>query len=396
MRGTVVNRHGHFAIVIDEGKDPVTGKRRQRWIATKGSKPEVEAQLNEMMRDLQHGTFVKPAKITVRDYINQWLDSYVKHNLSASTNQNYRSITRKHILPTMGNVVLSELKAQMIQSLENQKLESGLSHSSVIKMHNILHGSLQQALIAGKILNNPCDGVKRPKEQYKEINIMSMDTIHQLLDKAKTDQYYRPYYPLWLTSIHTGLRRGEDMGIKWGEVNLLDLTISINHSLYYQDVPDENGERIALKAPKTKSSRRVISITPSNAVVLREHYQKTNEDRKSLGLPLLTDDDFVFCHLNGKPYLPNTITHAWGAFVRKCGMPGVRLHDCRHAYATHLIANGVPAAIIAKQLGHSSTRMTDRYTHISQEMQRKAAATFEAVFKSTSGQNQRMPPNVVE
>jgi len=396
MRGTVVNRHGHFSIVIDEGKDPVTGKRRQRWIATKGSKPEAEAQLNEMMRDLQHGTFVKPAKIMVRDYVNHWLDTYVKHNLSSSTNQNYRLITRKHILPTLGNMVLSELKAQMIQNLENQKLESGLSHSSVIKLHNILHGSLQQALIAGKILNNPCDGVKRPKEQYKEINIMSMDTIHQLLDKAKTDQYYRPYYPLWLTSIHTGLRRGEDMGIKWGEVNLLDLTISINHSLYYQDVPDENGERIALKAPKTKSSRRVISITPSNAVVLREHYQKTNEDRKSLGLPLLTDDDFVFCHLNGKPYLPNTITHAWGAFVRKCGMPGVRLHDCRHAYATHLIANGVPAAIIAKQLGHSSTRMTDRYTHISQEMQRKAAATFEAVFKSTSGQNQRMPPNVVE
>ena len=106
----------------------------------------------------------------VRDYVNHWLDTYVKHNLSSSTNQNYRLITRKHILPTLGNMVLSELKAQMIQNLENQKLESGLSHSSVIKLHNILHGSLQQALIAGKILNNPCDGVKRPKEQYKEQN----------------------------------------------------------------------------------------------------------------------------------------------------------------------------------------------------------------------------------
>ena len=94
-------------------------------------------------------------------------------------------------------------------------------------MDNILHWSLQQALIAGKILNTPCDGLKHPKEQYKDNKILSMDTIHQLLDKAKTDQYYHPYYPLWLTSIHSGLRRGEDMGTKWGEVNLLDLTMNL-------------------------------------------------------------------------------------------------------------------------------------------------------------------------
>jgi len=153
MKGTIINRNGHWYVKISMGKDPTdpTGKKyMQKWISVKGNKTEAETQLAEIIHEREHGTYVNHSKLTLGDYLNQWLTSYVAHNLSPTTKGNYRFITKKHILPSLGNIVLSDLKPQSIQMLENQKLESGLSHSTIIKMHNILHESLQQAVMAAR------------------------------------------------------------------------------------------------------------------------------------------------------------------------------------------------------------------------------------------------------
>jgi integrase len=390
VRGTVITRRGHHSIVLDIGKDPVTGKRRQQWIATKGNKAEAVIQLNEMMHHLQHGTFVKPTKLTVRDHLTQWLDSYVTPNLSPATDETYRFIIEKHILPTLGNIVLSELQPQTVQKLYGQKLKSGLSAATVIKIHNILHKSLDNAAKTNLILRNPLDSVERPKEQQREMKTMSVTDILLLLDYAQTNS---PYYPLYYTLIFTGLRRGEDLAIKWGDVVLLLLKISIHHSLSYLNKP-RNGSRLWLKPPKTKKSKRFISITPSNAEVLREHYRKQNEERKSLRLPLLTDDDYVFCDVSGKPHLPNSITHNWIQLTRRVGLPSIRLHDCRHGFATLCLEQNVHPSIVANQLGHASVRTTlDRYSHVSPALQVAAAMKFEEIVMGTSGQNQQPPSN---
>ncbi|MDD5402897.1 MAG: site-specific integrase, partial [Dehalococcoidales bacterium] len=71
----------------------------------------------------------------------------------------------------------------------------------------------------------------------------------------------------------------------------------------------------------------------SNAIVLREHYEKENAQRVALGYPGLTGNDLVFSNYDGSPFLPNTITHAWIKITRKCGLSGIRLHDARHTHA---------------------------------------------------------------
>jgi len=394
MKGTLVNRNGHWSIRISEGKDPndPTGKKYlQKWISVKGNKTEAETQLAEIIHQREHGTYVHPSKLTLGEYISKWFDSYVEHNLASATKSNYRIIIKKHIIPSLGNIVLTNLKAGHIQALENEKLESGLSHSTVIKVHNILHESLQQAVMVGKIMSNPCDGVKRCREQYKEIKVVTVDGTDTLLEKVKSDKEFSEFYPLWYTEANTGVRRGENVAIKWGKVNLDELTILIDHSIGYLDKPDEKGEMTELKEPKTKGSIRQIAITPSNATVLREYRREQNKKRAALKLDPVGDDDFVFCHnpLKNKCYLPNTTTHAWIRFTKKYGYAGVRLHDLRHSYATNLIDAGVPAAIVAKQLGHTSTRMTDKYTHIGAESLRKAAAMLESLVTK-----ERIPANI--
>jgi integrase len=221
-----------------------------------------------------------------------------------------------------------------------------------------------------------------------------VDDTNYLLDKAKLDKEFSEYYPQWFTEANTGVRRGENLAIMWGNVNLEELTILIDHSVGYLDKPNEKGEKIELKEPKTKGSNRYIAITPSNAIVLREYRRKQDEKRKALGLDPVGDNDYVFTHnaVKNKPYLPNSVTHAWIRFVKKFGYAGVRLHDLRHSYATNLIDNGVPAAIVARQLGHTSTRMTDRYTHIGVESLRKASAVFESLVTV----NERISANIAE
>jgi integrase len=115
--------------------------------------------------------------------------------------------------------------------------------------------------------------------------------------------------------------------------------------------------------------------------VLREYHETTDRKRQSIGLPPLTDNDFVFCTFNdGKPYLPNSITHAWIKLTRRCGLPGKRLHDCRHSYASLLLRQNVHPSVVANQLGHASVRTTlDIYSHSIPALQEAAAMKFDDI-----------------
>jgi integrase len=377
MRGTIVTRSpGHHSIVLDKGRDPVTGKRRQEWIAVKGNYQEAEDQLDEMIHQLKHGNFIKPTKLTVREHFNQWLDSYVAPNLSPATVDLYRSVVKKHVLPSLGDIVLTELKPHAIQKIYSEKLKSGLSNRTVQIIHSILHKGLENAVKTGLILRNPMVAVECPKSQRPEMITMNETDIHLLLEFARSS----PYYSLFYTLLFTGMRRSEALALKWADVDLLLLKVSVNKSLSYMNTP-KDGSRILLKQPKTKKSRRNISITPSNAVVLREHHQKQDEMRQSLGQPLLKDDDFVFSNMRGKPYLPNSVTHAWIKLVRRCGLKGIKLHSARHSHASLLMKQGVHPKIVQERLGHASISTTlDLYSHVVPGLQEAAAMKFDEII----------------
>jgi len=238
-----------------------------------------------------------------------------------------------------------------------------------------LNQMLENAVKTGLIMRNPLTAVECLTVTRHEITTMNEIDIHLLLEYARKS----PYYQLFYTLMFTGMRRGEALALKWEDVDLLLLKISINKSMCYLNTANQ-GARILIKPPKTAKLRRFISITPSNAVVLREYYQKQNEKRQSLGLPVLTDNDFVFATYDGKPYLPNSITHAWIKLTRHAGLPGVRLHDCRHGYASLLLRQNVHPSIVANQLGHASVRTTlDIYSHSIPALQEAAATKFDDI-----------------
>ncbi|MDX9986572.1 MAG: site-specific integrase [Dehalococcoidales bacterium] len=164
-----------------------------------------------------------------------------------------------------------------------------------------------------------------------------------------------------------------------GALRLYTELTAVTRSLQYNSKVKIE-DRITFKEPKTRKGKRLIALTPSNAIVLREHYEKENAQRLALGYPGLNNNDLVFSHYDGSPFLPNTITHAWIKITRRCGLDGIRLHDARHTHASLLLKQGVHPKVVQERPGHGSIQVTlDTYSHVAPGLQQAAAEKFDSI-----------------
>ena len=371
MRGHIKSRYkGTYSIVLNLGRDPSTGKRKQQWISVKGTKKEAERKLSDILHQLDTGTFMKPGKTTVGDFLERWLGEYVWPNLSPRTAEGYENIMRRHLVPALGSIPLTQLKPEHLQRYYSEKLSGGLSAQTVRHHHTALHKALQTAVEWGMLSRNVADAVRAPRAQRPEMHTLNEDDIQTLLEAAKPT----PYYPFFYMALFTGMRRSELLALRWSDVDLLLCQVHITRTLHHL----QNGE-IVFGAPKTDKGRRMVSLTPSTALVLRAHREKQEATRLMLG-GTLQDDDLIFSDFSGKPFLPNAVTHAWIKLVRRNGLKGIRLHDCRHTHASLLLKAGVHPKIVQERLGHASIQITlDTYSHVAPGLQEAAAARFDAL-----------------
>jgi integrase len=378
VRGSIIKRGNSYRLKVSLGKDPNTGKYISQYETVNGNKKDAEKRLNELIHQHETGTFVKPGKATVSDHLNQWLKDYAYPNLSPNTALGYESIIKSHLIPKFGNVLLTQLRPEMVQRYITDKLshgrasgQGGLSNRTVRHHIVCLHTALQNSIKIGLLIRNPVDAITIPRAQRHEMRTMNEVDIHIFLEMARNTQYYAIFYTL----LFTGMRRSELLALKWHDIDLLLLQISVNKSLHQL-----RGGQFVIRQPKTEKSRRVVALTPSNATLLKEYQESQNKLRESLGYPKLTENDLVFCHFNGKPFLPNTITHNWIKLVRRLGLKGIRLHDARHTHASLMLKQGVHPKIVQERLGHSSISITlDTYSHVAPGLQQSAARTFDNI-----------------
>ena len=379
MRGHIVKRYKNsYSIVLNLGKDPATGKRKQQWISVKGTKKNAEKRLAELLHQFDNGTFTKPGKTTLADYLNRWLKDCCWSNLAPRTVEGYENIVRRHLIPSLGQIPLTQLKPEHLQYVYTEKLSAGLSHRTTRYMHVTLHKALHDAVMLRIIARNPADAVKPPRVQRHEMHTMNESDIHIFLEFAKST----PYYALFYTALFTGMRRSELLAIRWSDVDLILCQLSVTRALHQL----QDGSRI-FRQPKTAKGRRLISLSPSTAIVLREHREQQEKMRQDLG-STLTEDDLVFCQTNAKPLLPNSVSHAWTKLARRTGLQGIRLHDARHTHASLMLKQGVRPKIVQERLGHASIQITlDTYSHVAPGLQQAAANRFDDIVlpKSQDG-----------
>ncbi|MFC2002471.1 tyrosine-type recombinase/integrase [Chloroflexota bacterium] len=379
MRGHITKRgKNSYSIVVSMGKDATTGKYKYQWGSVKGTKKDAERRLSELLHQIDNGTFIKPSRTTLAEYLERWLKDYAWPNLAPRTAEGYEHIIRRHLIPAFRNIALTQLKPEHLQRYYSEKLSGGrcdgkgaLSPRTVRHHHITLHNTLESAVKWGLLSRNPANGVSPPQCQRPEWHTLSEDDIHTLLDAAQKT----PYFALFHTALYSGMRRSELLALRWSDIDLLLCQVYVTRTLHHL----RDGS-IVFRSPKTAKGRRMVALSPFAVSVLREHHEKQALDRSMLGIPL-KDDDLVFSNLEGKPLLPNTVTHAWIKLVRRTGLKGIRLHDARHSHASLMLKAGTHPKIVQERLGHSSVTITlDTYSHIAPGLQEAAAENFDKLL----------------
>jgi len=353
------------------GKDANTGTYKYQWISVKGTKKDAEKRLSEILHQLDNGTFIKPGKTTLAEYLEKWLLDYAKPNLSPRGFERYQGIIIKHLIPDFGSITLTQLRPEHLQKHYTTKLNEGLSAGTVRYHHAVIHKALQTAVKWGLVNRNVADGVDVPRAGHTEMQTWDEYEINRFLEVAKNS----PYYVLFYTALYTGMRRSELLALRWCDVDFIFSQISVSRSLHHL----KDGSYIFTE-PKSARSRRTIALSPSAIPVLKEHYEKQKLERVMLGIKL-KGEDLVFSTYEGKPLRPNTITRAWNTAAQNAGVKIIRLHDARHCHASLMLKAGIHPKIVQERLGHSTIAMTlDTYSHVTQGLQQAAAESFDRLL----------------
>jgi len=376
MRG-YIRRKGErsWQITLDTGTGP-DGKRRRYFETIHGRKSDAQKRLNELLVNLEKGIHTPPGRLTVGEHLHNWLEGYVKTNCSQRTLDGYQSIIETHLIPNLGHVQLKQLQPQAIQSYYGKACER-LSPRTVAKHHRLLSQALKYAVRQGYLGHNPCELADPPAWKGKVMRTLTPAEVEVLFEHAQDNCYY----PVIYTAVSTGLRQAELLGLRWRDIDLDFLSISVSQVLY------KRRGICQFKEPKTSHSRRRVAMTPKLALFLRKY----QADRKRLYHELgkeLTLDGLVFPSIEGKPLDPCVLTHNFTRIAKRAGLSGVRFHDLRHTFASLMLLRGAKPKVISEALGHSSVAFTmDVYSHIIEGMQEDAMALLDEVLPEGADKN---------
>ena len=369
MKGGIRKRGNSYTITISLGKDADTGKYKYHYETVTGTRELAKKRRAELINQLDNGTFIKPSKLTVAEYLRKWLADYAKPSLSPKAFERYENIVLAYLTPTFGNIILTQFKPEHIQRYYTSMLSRGLSASTVKFHHAVIHKALRTAMKWQLLKHNPADGVDVPRRRYVEMQTWDDFEVRQFLKAAKRS----PYYALFHTALFTGMRRSELLGLQWRDIDIQQIHISRSlHRL-------KDGSYVFTQ-PKSAKSKRSIALSPSSILTLAEHKERQEGIRAMIGIPL-SQDDLVFSTPEGKPLRPDTVTRAWKMLAVKAGVKPIRLHDARHTHASLMLKQGVHPKIVQERLGHATIGMTlDIYSHVAPGLQEAAAQSFDRLL----------------
>ncbi len=326
-------------------------------------------------------------KLTVGNWIRNWLENYAKPNVRPRTYEKYSGTLKAYILPVFENVLLNELTAADLQKNFNRLLETGrtdgtgLSSSTVRGTRRYLSMCIDDAVKSGLVSSNVVRLTKAPKLSKKEIAVLSKDEIARLINAAKEidHQFMSVVMPQIISlTVHTGMRQGEVFGLKWEDVDFEKSCLFIRRSLAHVI-----GKGAVFQAPKTKNSIRRILLMPEDIKNLRVYKKWQENYSEELG-DLFAGHNLVFTSPFGEPISPTNFSRRYfKPLLKKCDISSdFTFHGLRHTHATLLLRQGVNPKIVQERLGHSSIKVTmDTYSHVLPDMQRQAVDALQGIFR---------------
>lgn len=336
---------GSWELRVYAGTDRATGRRRYVTRTVHGSQRHARQTLHEFAADVARGPRVG-ARSTVAVLLAAWFAA-ASPNWAASTVRQVDSVLRRHLLPSLGDVGVLELRAADVDAFYADLRVRGLSPGTVRRIHGVLHAALAQAQRWQWIANNPAANASPPRHEPNEIRPPSAGDVALLIDKATAAD---PAFGVFLRlAACTGARRSQLLALRWTNVDLARRRISFTRAVV-------EGPHGPVLAPTKTRRAYQVSLDAETAGIIARH------DELSSG----SDDGFVFSHDadGSRPWTPSWVTSAFIRLRRDVGIPHCRLHDLRHFMATEMLAAGVAIPIVAARLSHARASTTlNVYAH---------------------------------
>jgi len=343
----------------------------------------VQKRLAQLLVGIEEGSYIKPKRITLGEWLGDWLNGYVKTNCSPRTLDGYHTIIRRHLIPNLGMIPLSQVQPQHIQQYYAHALSEpgsdgkGLSARSVLHIHRVLFQALHYAIRQGLLIRNPAQLVDPPRAKKPKMKTLIPQEVSMLLNIAQDTRYY----PIICTAVKTGLRQAELLGLRWRDLDLPLASLPVTQVLYKRKGVCQ------FKEPKTGHSRRRLNLPPSLALFLRQYKAKRGAESLLLGKPLM-EDDLVFGNVDGAAMDPGTLTHNFARIAQRAGLPGTRFHDLKHTFASLMLLAGIHPKVVSEMLDHSSVAFTlDVYSHVVPGLQEAAGKRLDEVLLPSEVRN---------
>ncbi len=376
--GTIYKRddgrwEGKYSVPAADG----SGKYVRKSVYGK-TQEEVRKKITEVTAEIDDGTYVAPSQYKMSEWIDLWLDTYVKPSVKHTTYTSYESVCENHIKPVLGRIPLKSISTTQIQRFYNNLIEKGeLSGKTIKNIHAILHKALEQAFYIGEIKQNPADRCTLPKFARRKIEPMENEDIVGFLEEIKGHQFEIVYF----VTLFTGLRKGEVLGLTWDSVDFENNVLLIDKQLqhYVRRQP-------AYELASTKSGKeRYVAVAPAVMDALAKQKAKQEEMVRVAGSAWNNEWNLVFTNELGRHLCHETVYRNFKRIVKKLGIEKKRFHDLRHTYAVASLESGDDIKTVQEQMGHATAGFTlDNYGHVSKLMRQRSAANMQQFINKVS------------
>jgi len=339
------------------------------------------------------------ASWSVQRWLEYWL-SHLEDRVRPSTLRAYRSVTYRYLVPRLGRYRLTDLDGRRgvrtvqraVDAISRQEVASGelIAPGSVHRIVAVLRSGLSEARRQGMVSTNAAWRLRLPQggrshavawTREREalwratgvrprVAVWDVEYVAAFLEAVRDD----PLFPLWWLVALRGLRRGEVVGVRGGDLNDRLRELHVSRQLLVVDGVLHVGP------PKSAAGVRVLALDEFTNQLLRRH--RRSQRRRFAGTNL-NADDYLFTHPDGRLVRPDWLSHRFRTLVRRLDVPPVRLHDLRHGAASLAGAAGVELKVIQHDLGHSSAVTTaDTYWTVFRELAHSAVAATATLLRS--------------
>ncbi|MFI1702798.1 tyrosine-type recombinase/integrase [Streptomyces griseoruber] len=367
------------------------GNTRKRIRVYGTTRKEALAKLTEKIATSNRGLPVPSAQGSVAAYLTYWLEAVAVHQLRENTHTRYTTCVNRYLIPGLGKKKLAKLTAKDVRTWLNQLrttcqccargIDAGrdeprccavgtccsklLSPLTLTYIHSVLKSALEHAVREEEIPRNVARNVRTGTPRPRRFEPLTADEARKFL-AATSGHRLQSLFEL---ALHTGLRKGELLGLRWEDLDLDRGTAAVRRTLQRTSTGG-----LTTLPTKTRASERRIALSARCLQSLKHHREQ--QQREAAGTAW-QHKGHVFTTAQGRPIDPTNLTRAFNTLLSKAGLRRIRFHDLRHSTATLLLEQGVELVVIKELLGHAHIGVTATvYAHVRLRLQRDAIDTL--------------------